>query len=109
MANKKVIKTYIPGQWNVICDRCGVKRKSSQVTMQMNKEQSNILVCTDTCLDKHQPQVDVRGIPDNTSVPFPRPGDGYAVDPLAEPFGYGSLSGPDSPLLDIDGNDQPDS
>lgn len=73
MATKKVINTYIPGAWNVICDRCGTKRKNFQCTMQMIPERPNLFVCTDTCLDKHNPQFDVTGVQDLQAVPVPRP------------------------------------
>jgi hypothetical protein len=103
------IENYIAGAWNVTCDRCGRKRKNFECTLQMNKEQSNILVCTETCLDIHNPQVDVTGIPDNPSVPLARPGDGYTVYPSADPFGIGELSATTPPLNSINGSNQPNS
>lgn len=98
---------YSPGEWNIVCDRCGRYRKIQECTLQMNKEQSNILVCTDTCLDVHQQQTDLKGIPDNQSVPLPRPGDAYTVYAAADPFGYDSLTSDNSPLYNVNGPNQP--
>lgn len=109
-----IYNQYIFGDYFVTCDRCGEKRLASECTLQMNKEQSNILVCTDKCLDQHNPQVDLAGIPDNPATPLPRPGDGYTKYPLAvavqgnTTLGTGqSLTDPSSPLFSINGPDQP--
>lgn len=95
------IETYIHGAWNVTCDRCGLKKKNFECTLQMNKEDNNVFVCTDKCLDVHNPQQDLTGIPDKQSVPIPRPGDGYttyanAVAPLTAIL-TGNLLGPNQP------------
>lgn len=63
---------YAKGQWNVVCDRCGAYKKFSEVVMQMIPEFPNILVCKDKCLDKHNPQFDLRGVPDNPTAPVVR-------------------------------------
>jgi hypothetical protein len=64
---------WISGQWNVICDQCGVQRKSDQVT----KRWDGYIVCKTSvrpgCFEFRHPQDFVRSIPDNTSVPFTRP------------------------------------
>ena len=57
------------GKWNVICDRCGVKRKNDQV----RKEWTGLIVCIDKCWEERHPQDFVRSKPDDTSVPFTRP------------------------------------
>lgn len=61
------------GQWNVICDQCGVKRKSSQVT----KRWDGLIVCTTEtrpgCFETRHPQDFVRTVVDNQSVAFTRP------------------------------------
>lgn len=72
MSRRQVINKYIPGDWNVICDVCGRKRKASQCTLQMIREMPNVYVCTDTCLDEYNPQLYVRGVPDPQIVPIIR-------------------------------------
>lgn len=72
MSSKRIVEKYLPGDWNVICDLCGIKRKASQCTMQMIPEMPNMFVCTDTCLDKHNEQYDVRGVEDHVNVPIVR-------------------------------------
>lgn len=57
------------GSWNVICDRCGVKRKADQV----RKEWTGLIVCSDKCWEPRHPQDFVRSKPDDQSVPFTRP------------------------------------
>lgn len=72
MPHKKYIDKYIDGAWNVICDRCGRKRKNFQCTMQMIPEQPNQFVCTDGCLDEHNAQHNLRGVADIQNVPIVR-------------------------------------
>ena len=61
------------GKWNVICDRCGVKRKSDQVQGTWDK----LIVCKPTikagCWETRHPQDFVRAVVDNQTVPFSRP------------------------------------
>ncbi len=58
---------YADGQWNYICDLCGVKEKSNKA----EKTWDNFYVCR-----KHKevrnPQDFVRGVKDNQSVPWTR-------------------------------------
>jgi hypothetical protein len=56
------------GEYNVTCDRCGRKLKSSQVS----KEWTGLIVCRN-CLDERHPQDFVRGVRDNMQVPIARP------------------------------------
>jgi hypothetical protein len=60
------------GKWLVICDRCGFKRLSDQVT----KTWDNLIVCKpavkEGCFEHRHPQDFVRAVPDDTSVPFTR-------------------------------------
>ena len=44
--------SYQHGKWHVICDRCGRKRYNTEVS----KEWTNLIVCSDTCLDMRNPQ-----------------------------------------------------
>lgn len=53
---------------NGICDRCGFKRKLST----LRKEWTGLRVCSE-CWEPRHPQDFVRGVPDNQSVPDPRP------------------------------------
>ena len=63
------------GKWLVLCQRCGAKKVSDQVT----KEWTGLLVCTERCLDQRHPQDFVRSVPDDQSVPYssPEPADVY--------------------------------
>lgn len=56
------------GTWNVICDRCGVKRKADQV----RKEWTGLIVCKDKCWEARHPQDFVRAVNDDQSVAFVR-------------------------------------
>ena len=60
---------YQPGKWYVICDRCGRKRYSNEVS----KEWTGVIVCTDTCLDMRSEQDFLRTPIDKQDVPFTRP------------------------------------
>lgn len=82
------------GEYNVICDRCGKKLKSSKVS----KEWTGLIVCGE-CLDERHPQDFVRGVRDDMKVPFarPLPPPTYYIDTvtystggtLLAPSGYG--------------------
>lgn len=63
---------FVEGAWNVICDRCGRKRKNFECTFDVWPK-NNLIVCRDTCLDQFQPQDKLRAIPDKQNVPNPRP------------------------------------
>lgn len=60
---------YIAGDYNVICDRCGFKKKRSEC----RKTWDGLLVCADTCWEPRHPQDFVRGRKDRQRVPDPRP------------------------------------
>jgi hypothetical protein len=63
----------ILGQWNVICDQCGVKRKSGQV---IERWDGRIVCRPDVrpgCYETRHPQDFVRTVVDDQSVPFTRP------------------------------------
>lgn len=47
---------YKHGGWNVICDRCGFKRKNSDMRM----EWDGLFVCADTCWEQDHPQKFIR-------------------------------------------------
>lgn len=59
---------YKSGGWNCICDRCGQKKKASEV----RQEWTGFLVCT-TCFETRHPQDFVRARVDKITVPFLRP------------------------------------
>jgi len=91
---------YLKGDWNVICDYCGEKRKQSQCRMTWD----NYLVCSDTCWEPRQPQDFVKGKIDKQRVPphLARPDDRQdftettlngAVSALAETIIVTSASG----------------
>lgn len=61
------------GKWLVLCDRCGFQRTNDQVTHTWD----NHIVCKPTikvgCYETRHPLDFVRGVVDDTSVPFTRP------------------------------------
>ena len=57
------------GNYNIICDLCGRKRKASECRMTWN----NFFVCADTCWQPRHPQDFVRGVADDQTVPVVRP------------------------------------
>jgi hypothetical protein len=56
------------GDWNAACFRCGAKRKASE----MRKQWQGYYVCPEHWEPRH-PQDFVRGVVDNTSVPWSQP------------------------------------
>jgi len=61
--------SYKAGDWNVICEKCGMKRKAS--TMRLNFYEQ--LVCYPECWEWQHPQELVEGIEDDQTVPIARP------------------------------------
>lgn len=59
---------YRPGNWRVICDRCGQEFYASELRL----EWTNLRVCR-TCFDYRHPQDFVRGVTDKQSPPWTRP------------------------------------
>jgi hypothetical protein len=59
---------YADGQWNVTCDLCAKKIKSSHAV----KTWDNFYVCRHH-KEVRNPQDYLRGVKDNQSVPFSRP------------------------------------
>lgn len=59
---------YVAGQWNVICDSCGFKKKSGQV----RKRWDGLIVCADTCYEVDHPQKYLRVRETGVAVPFIR-------------------------------------
>ena len=60
---------FLAGQWNVSCDRCGLKIKSSVA----RKTWDGFYVCPEHW-EPRQPLDFLRGIKDTQSVPYSRPG-----------------------------------
>ena len=61
---------YKPGDYYVICDRCGFKRYRSECRMTYD----NFLVCADTCWHPRHPQeYMVKPLADRQRVPLARP------------------------------------
>lgn len=58
------------GDWNVICDRCGFKKKAS--TCRYDGYNNGLFVCK-RCWKPPHPQEKVTGFTDDTSVPISRP------------------------------------
>lgn len=59
---------YRPGDWLVICDMCGMRHYGSECKLNWK----NQFVCGG-CFDVRHPQDSVTGVPDDQSVPIPRP------------------------------------
>jgi len=55
--------------WNAFCDRCGEKRKASN----LKKTWDGYYVCPESCWETRQPQDFLRGVKDDQSVPWTRP------------------------------------
>ena len=69
--------SYVPGQWNAICDRCGFKFKN----VQLRKEWTGLRVCCE-CWEPRHPQDFVRGKADHQTPPWVRPdSEGQDVSP----------------------------
>jgi len=60
---------YIPGNYWMICDRCGTRFRRSQ----MKEEWTGLWVCKRYCWTVRHPQDFVTSIPDDPSVPVSRP------------------------------------
>lgn len=64
---------YVHGQWNALCDRCGFKYKSGQ----MSKEWTGLMVCkgagTNDCWEPRSSQEFVRGKVDRQAPRWVRP------------------------------------
>ena len=56
------------GDWNAICDSCGVKFKASQ----LQKQWDGLMVCK-RCFEVRHPLDFVEGVPDDQSVAWARP------------------------------------
>lgn len=71
-AHRSMNPTYVVvGGWNSYCDRCGQKRKSTDLVNDVWPK-NGLFVCRDTCLDKFQPQ-DIVHVPVETqNVPITR-------------------------------------
>ncbi len=57
------------GDWNGWCDRCGSKRKSSD----LKKTWDGFYVCPESCWETRHPQDFLRGMKDDQSVAWTRP------------------------------------
>ena len=60
--------TYIKGDWDAICDICGIKYKASQ----LRKRWDGFMVCSFD-YEPRQPQDFVRGVADFQAPPYTRP------------------------------------
>lgn len=56
------------GLWNAECDRCGFKFKN----VDLRKEWNGLMTCKD-CWEPRHPQDFLKGVPDDSSVPWSRP------------------------------------
>jgi hypothetical protein len=83
---------YLKGDWNVICDYCGDKRKQSTCRLTWD----NYLVCSDKCWEPRQPQDFVRGKVDKQRTPphLTRPDDvnNFTETLLTNPVAKGDVT-----------------
>lgn len=65
---------YIPGAWNVICDRCGFEYKNGK----LRKEWTGLMVCSGTgtneCWESRHPQETLKAKKDKQTPAWVRPG-----------------------------------
>lgn len=61
--------TYVPGAWNVICDRCGLEKKS----FELKKEWTGLMVCATTCWEPRHPQDLIKVPKEEVAPPWTRP------------------------------------
>lgn len=77
------------GDYNARCDRCGFKRKASELRAQWN----NLMVCPEHW-EPRQPQDFVRAVPDIQSVPWVRdPAEIFLPELYCTPNGRSDISG----------------
>ena len=60
--------TFVSGQWNAECDRCGRWRKSGK----LRKEWTGLMVCSD-CWEPRHPQESLRARVDRQAPQWVRP------------------------------------
>lgn len=61
---------YKPGDYLVICDRCGLRYFASECKMEWN----NLFVCIETCYEAKHPQfTDPKPLHERQTVPVKRP------------------------------------
>lgn len=78
---------YAPGEWNARCDRCFAKRKAFEMRLD---PYDNARVCRE-CFDGIHPQLRVKGVKDDQSVPWSRPDDRESqICDIIEPLGLPS-------------------
>jgi hypothetical protein len=83
---------YVPGAWNVTCDRCGFNYKS----FQLREEWTGLMVC-ETCFEHRHPQDLIRARKDDPHVPWVRAG-GNGANSLGLPGSDGL--GPGESFID---------
>lgn len=69
---------YIPGDYYVICDRCGFKRRVSTTRMTWDR----LLVCFPECWEPRHPQDFVKAKADKQTVPIARPDQSFSMTAL---------------------------
>lgn len=86
--------TFVPGQWNAICDRCGGNFKSGE----LRRTWQGFMVCAKDWEPRH-PQDFVRGVKDDMTPQWtrPRPVDIFTTFPVglppSEPFTGSAVAG----------------
>jgi hypothetical protein len=73
---------YVPGEWNVVCMRCGFEHKASE----LREEWTGMRVCN-KCYEPRHPQTLLRVPKEQISVPWssPEPADTFIIVPYIGP------------------------
>ena len=77
----------IKGDWNVICDVCGFKKKASEVKPRWD----GLWVCKEDWESRH-PQDFIHITPDDQSVPFSRPDEPSNTETFVDTSGWTDTS-----------------
>lgn len=73
---------FIDGDWNAVCDRCGLKLKASA----LKQEWTNLMVCS-PCFETRHPQTLIQVPEEHVAAPWSRPeaDDVFIVVPYITP------------------------
>lgn len=61
------------GSWSALCDQCGFKRKSNELTQRWDGAMVCLVTIKPGCWELQQPQELIRPIPDMQPIPWTRP------------------------------------
>lgn len=99
--------TYIPGNRWLCCDRCGFKRRRSEIST----EWDGLMVCTSTCLDPPPPQLFSPSLwPEGVPIPDsrPEPTNIFRVAVIVDGARNDIVDGDGNTLIEADGQIAPE-